>query len=264
MSMDNDSPNTAFVTGAGRGIGLAVAERFLSEGYAVALIDNNEQTLQLASRSLGHRERVHSVLCDVSVADDVQAAVDQVINRFGRIDALINNAGIADFTPVTETSFATWSDILATNLNGPFLCSQACVPIMLEQNGGSIVNVTSISGLRASTLRTAYGTSKAALAHLTKQFAAELGHVGIRVNAVAPGPIDTAMAKKVHSQEIRSDYHDAIPLNRYGLEREIASTIYFLCSDESSYITGQEICVDGGFGTTGIGLSSLRREWPQS
>ena len=133
---------------------------------------------------------------------------------------------------------------------------------MLQQRSGAIVNITSISGLRASTLRTAYGTSKAALAHLTKQFAAELGHCGIRVNAVAPGPIDTAMAKQVHSAEIRADYHDAIPLNRYGLEEEVASAIYFLCSDESSFITGQEVCVDGGFGTTGIGLSSLRKDCP--
>lgn len=260
--MSNDSPKTALITGAARGIGLAVAKRFLQEGYAVAVIDNNEQELQIATDELGQADKVLGVLCDVSVPDAVTATVDQVLNRFGRIDALINNAGIADFKPVTETSFSAWSEILATNLNGPFLCSQACVPAMLKQRSGAIVNITSISGLRASTLRTAYGTSKAALAHLTKQFAAELGHYGIRVNAVAPGPIDTAMAKKVHSEDIRADYHDAIPLNRYGLEQEVASTIYFLCSDESSFITGQEVCVDGGFGSTGIGLSSLRKDYP--
>ena len=260
MSKDENLVKTAFVTGAARGIGLTVARRFLDEGYAVALIDNNEQTLQAACLSLGHADRVQGVLCDVSIANDVTNAVEQVVGRFGRIDALINNAAIADFKPVTETSFSAWNEILATNLNGPFLCSQACVPVMLKQKSGSIVNVTSISGLRASTLRTAYGTSKAALAHLTKQFAAELAHFGVRVNAVAPGPIDTDMAKKVHSREIRSDYHAAIPLNRYGLEQEIANAIYFLCSDESSFITGQEICVDGGFSTTGIGLSSFRRD----
>ncbi len=115
-------------------------------------------------------------------------------------------------------------------------------------------------GLRASTLRVAYGTSKAALAHLTKQQAAELASLGIRVNAVAPGPVDTAMAKAVHSPEIRADYRDAIPLARYGLEEELAQAIVFLCSDKASYITGQVLAVDGGFDAVGIGLATLRGE----
>ena len=212
--MSGEFSKTVVVTGAARGIGLAVAKRFLHEGYAVALLDNNQPELQRAVESIGEPARVLSKVCDVSDPGAVKDSVSHVLERFARIDALVNNAGIADFKPVTETSFSDWSDILATNLNGPFLCSQACVPAMLKQGAGAIVNITSISGLRASTLRTAYGTSKAALAHLTKQFAAELGHHGIRVNAVAPGPIDTAMAKKVHSAEIRADYHDAIPLNR--------------------------------------------------
>jgi NAD(P)-dependent dehydrogenase (short-subunit alcohol dehydrogenase family) len=123
-----------------------------------------------------------------------------------------------------------------------------------------VVNIVSISGLRASTLRVAYGTSKAGLIHLTKQQAAELGNQGIRVNAVAPGPVDTEMAKKVHSAEIRADYHDVIPLNRYGLEEEIAEAIFFLSSNKASYINGQVLAVDGGFESTGIGLVSLRKE----
>ena len=121
-----------------------------------------------------------------------------------------------------------------------------------------MVNITSISGLRASTLRVAYGTSKAALAHLTLQQAAELGELGIRVNAVAPGPVNTKLALAVHSPEIRAAYHDAIPMNRYGHEDEIANLIIFLCSDEASYITGQEIAADGGFAAIGIGLPALR------
>ena len=141
----------------------------------------------------------------------------QVSERFGRLDALVNNAGIAIFKPLMETTFADWSRVLAVNLSGPFLCTQAAVPLLSER-GGSVVNITSISGLRASTLRTAYGTSKAALAQLTKQQAVELAQHGIRVDAVAPGPVDTAMAKAVHSPEIRADYHDAVPLGRYGLE----------------------------------------------
>jgi NAD(P)-dependent dehydrogenase (short-subunit alcohol dehydrogenase family) len=131
---------------------------------------------------------------------------------------------------------------------------------MREQGGGAIVNITSISAVRASTLRSAYGTSKAGLAHLTKQLAVELASLNIRVNAVAPGPVDTAMAKQVHSKEIRDDYHDAIPLNRYGLEEELAEAIFFLCSERASYITGQILAVDGGFDAAGIGLPTLRGE----
>jgi len=148
--------------------------------------------------------------------------------------------------------------VLAVNLTGPFLCTKAAVPLMRRHGGGAIVNITSISGLRASTLRSAYGTSKAGLAHLTKQLAVELAELGIRVNGVAPGPVDTAMAKAVHSAEIRADYHDAIPLNRYGLEEELAEAVYFLCSDRASYITGQILAVDGGFDAAGIGLPTLR------
>ena len=131
---------------------------------------------------------------------------------------------------------------------------------MLQNSGASIVNIGSISGMRASTLRVAYGTSKAALAHLTRQQAAELGNAGIRVNLVAPGPVDTAMAKQVHTPDIRADYHDTIPLNRYGLEEEIAAAVWFLCSDAASYVNGQTLAVDGGFEAAGIGLPSLRRQ----
>jgi NAD(P)-dependent dehydrogenase (short-subunit alcohol dehydrogenase family) len=127
------------------------------------------------------------------------------------------------------------------------------------RRGGAVVNIASISGLRASTLRVAYGTSKGALIHLTKQQAIELGNAGIRVNAVAPGPVDTEMAKLVHTVAIRSDYHDVIPLNRYGTAEEVAQTVGFLCSDEASYVNGQVIAVDGGFEASGVGLPTLRR-----
>ena len=123
---------------------------------------------------------------------------------------------------------------------------------------GAIVNIASISGLRASTLRIAYGTSKAGVIHLTKQQAAELGEFGIRANCVCPGPVRTKLAMAVHSPEIIAAYHDAIPLNRYGSEDEIAQVIYFLCSDKASYVTGQVIASDGGFESTGVGLPALR------
>jgi NAD(P)-dependent dehydrogenase (short-subunit alcohol dehydrogenase family) len=257
----NPSPSkVALVTGAARGIGLAVAKRFLAEGWRVALLDIEEQLLRGAVAGLASPERTMALHCDVSDAGAVNAAMAALSGRFGRLDALVNNAGVAVFAPLLETSDQDWERVLAVNLTGPFLCAKAAAPLMREHGGGAIVNITSISAVRASTLRSAYGTSKAGLAHLTKQLAVELAALGIRVNGVAPGPVDTAMAKAVHTPEIRADYHDAIPLNRYGLEEELAEAVFFLCSDRSSYITGQILAVDGGFEAAGIGLPTLRGE----
>jgi len=256
--MTTSLQKVALVTGAARGIGLATAKRFLADGWCVALLDIERRLLDDAVAALDDPDHTLAIHCDVSDAAAVAAAMAALNSRFGRLDALINNAGIAIFAPLLETEDQDWNRVLAVNLTGPFLCTKAAASLMREHGGGAIVNITSISAVRASTLRSAYGTSKAGLAHLTKQLAVELASLGIRVNAVAPGPVDTAMAKAVHSPEIRADYHDAIPLNRYGLEEELAEAIYFLCSDRASYITGQILAVDGGFDAAGIGLPTLR------
>ena len=248
----------AVVTGAARGIGLAITRRLLASGYAVSLWDVDGETLGATAASIEARDRILPITCDVSQPADVATATAEVEQRWGRLDVLVNNAGIAIFKPVLETTFDDWTRVLATNLNGPFLCTQACAPVMLRSGGGSVVNIASISGVRASTLRVAYGTSKAALMHLTKQHAVELGARGIRVNCVAPGPVDTAMALLVHSADIRTSYSDAIPLERYGTPEEIAEAVVFLCSDAASYINGQTLAVDGGFDAAGVGLPSLR------
>jgi NAD(P)-dependent dehydrogenase (short-subunit alcohol dehydrogenase family) len=253
----------ALVTGAARGIGLAVTRRFLDEGWNVGLLDIDAPELANAMAALDSPERTFALECDVAIEAQVAAAVARLDARFGRIDALVNNAGVAVFKPVLEHTAAEWERVIAVNLTGPFLCTNACAPIMLRGGGGSVVNIASISGLRASLLRLAYGTSKAGLIHLTKQQAAELGAIGIRVNAIAPGPVDTAMAKKVHTPDIRADYHDAIPLNRYGTEDEIASGVWFLCGDDASYVNGQTLAVDGGFDAVGIGLPTLRGTRPK-
>ena len=250
----------AVVTGAARGIGLAIAEKFLETGYRVALLDIDETTLAQTAEALRERPEAIAIVCDVSDPQQVQASIDRIADHFGRIDVLVNNAGRAIFKPAQETTFEDWSWILATNLNGPFLCTQACAPVMLETGGGSVVNIASISGVRASTLRIAYGTSKAALMHLTKQQAVEYGNLGIRVNAIAPGPVETAMAAQVHSADIRTSYRDAIPLARYGTPQEIADAVAFLCSDGASFINGQILAVDGGFDAAGVGLPSLRSQ----
>src|SRR5271156_5444352 len=258
--MTPSPPKVALVTGAARGIGLATAKRFLADGWRVALLDIEGEQLEQAVAGLAKADDTLALHCDVSDAKAVSLAIEQVAKRFGRLDALVNNAGVAVFTPLLETSDADWNRILAVNLTGPFICTKAAAPLMRDHDGGAIVNITSISAVRASTLRSAYGTSKAGLAHLTKQLAVELASLGIRVNGVAPGPVETAMAKAVHTPEIRADYRDAIPLNRYGLEEELAEAVFFLCSDRASYITGQILAVDGGFDAAGIGLPTLRGE----
>jgi NAD(P)-dependent dehydrogenase (short-subunit alcohol dehydrogenase family) len=245
----------SIVTGAARGIGLATTRQFLAAGHRVVMVDRDAAELATASRGLN---TVLPLPYDVSQPDQVQRMVQDSVAAFGRIDHLVNNAGVANFGPMESTSFETWREVMATNLDGVFLCTQAAVP-ELKKTRGAVVNIASISGLRASTLRIAYGTSKAGVIQLTKQQAVELGEYGIRVNCVAPGPVRTILAMAVHTQDIIDAYHDAIPLNRYGSEDEIANAIRFLCSDDASYVTGQVLAADGGFDSTGVGLPALRR-----
>lgn len=252
--MDKTAAKIAVVTGAARGIGLATARLLTKDGMRVVMVDRDADELHRAAPEVpGSLPLAY----DISVPEQVEAMVADTLKAFGRIDCLVNNAGVADFGPVEETDFKRWRTVMATNLDGVFLCSQAVTPA-LKATRGAIVNIASISGLRASTLRVAYGTSKAGVIQLTQQYAAELGEHGIRVNCVAPGPVRTKLSVAVHSPEIIKSYHDAIPLNRYGSENEIAEVIAFLCSEKASYVNGQTIAVDGGFESTGVGLPALR------
>ena len=244
----------ALITGAARGIGLATATLFHAEGRRVVMLDRDADELEAAAATL---PGAMTVTCDVSIPQQVAQAVAEVEQTCGRLDILVNNAGVADFGPLAETDFARWRRVMDTNLDGVFLMSQACLTL-LSARGGAIVNIASISGLRASTLRVAYGTSKAAVIHLTKQLAYTNAEYGIRANCVCPGPVNTKLALAVHSPEIRAAYHDAIPLNRYGTEREIAEVICFLASERASFVTGQVVASDGGFESTGVGLPALR------
>lgn len=250
----------AVVTGGARGIGRAIAEWFLAHGHCVALLDIDRATLAATEAALARPEQVLALGCNVADPAEVDAAAAAVLARWGRVDALVNNAGVAVFKPVLETSFAEWRQVMATNLDGVFLCSQAFGAVMKAQQSGAIVNIASSSGLRASTLRVAYGTSKAAIIHLTKQYAVELGNFGVRVNAVCPGPVETEMAKQVHSPAIRADYYDAVPLGRYGTPEEMAELVGFLCSKAASYVNGQALANDGGFDAAGVGIPAFRRD----
>ncbi len=246
---------TALITGAARGIGLATAELFQANGYHVVVLDRDAEALSAAAAQLPEAE---PMLFDLALPETAAQVAKQIEEKFGALAALVNNAGVADFGPIEDCDPAMWRKVMDTNLDGMFYLTQALTP-QLKAGGGSGVNIASISGLRASTLRVAYGTSKAAVMQLSKQQAVELGEYGIRVNCVAPGPVRTKLAMAVHTQEIIDAYHDAIPLNRYGQEIEIAEVIYFLCSQKASYVTGQLIAVDGGFEATGVGLPALRR-----
>lgn len=245
---------TALVTGAARGIGLATTHLFLADGWRVIMVDRDAPALEAASAELADAQ---PILADVSIPEDV-ARIEAEARLDAGLDALVNNAGVAEFGPIEATDFARWRTVMETNLDGVFLMTQALTPA-LRAAQGAIVNIASISGLRASTLRVAYGTSKAAVIQLTQQQAVELGEHGIRANCVCPGPVRTKLALAVHTPEIIDAYHDAIPLNRYGSEQEIAEAILFLCSGKASYITGQSLAVDGGFEAAGVGLPALRR-----
>jgi len=245
----------ALVTGAARGIGLATVTQLVTAGTQVVMVDRDADELERSSALFG--DRVLPLPLDVSVPQQVTEIFQETVEKFGRLDSLVNNAGVADFGPIEQTSFERWRSVMDTNLDGVFLCAQAATPL-LKASRGCMVNIVSISGLRASTLRVAYGTSKAAVIHLSQQLAVELGEYNIRVNCVAPGPVRTKLALAVHTQEIIDAYHDAIPLNRYGSEEEIANLIVFLCSPKAGYITGQTIAADGGFECTGVGLPALR------
>ena len=249
------SRKTALITGAARGIGLATAQLMTQHGYQIAIVDRDEDELNKAVCDV---DGAKAFACDVSDPEAVNAMVAAISEWSGQIDVVVNNAGVADFGPIEDTDFARWRRVMATNLDGVFLVSQACIPA-LKQTKGALVNIASISGLRASTLRVAYGTSKAAVIQLTLQQAAELGEYGIRANCVCPGPVRTKLAMAVHTQDIINAYHDALPLNRYGSEAEIAEAIAFLASDKASYITGQILAADGGFEATGVGLPALRK-----
>ena len=210
--MESNKKKLAIVTGAARGIGLATAKLFSQNDYKVAIVDRDKN--KLSNLSLANN-LMKSFCYDISDFNNVDMMYQEILEWHDKVDVLVNNAGVADFGSIEMTDFKRWNEVMKTNLDGAFMCSQKAINY-LKTTKGSIINIASISGLRASTLRVAYGTSKAAIIQLTKQQAAELGEYGIRVNCVAPGPVKTKLAMAVHTQDIIDAYHDAIPLNRYG------------------------------------------------
>ena len=239
---------TVIITGASKGIGRATAKKFAKEGFRVVINYNNSKEEAYAlEQELSEITEVISVKADISKKDEAEFLVSEIVKRFGRIDVLINNAGISmHSTLFTDTDEKDWQQIFNVNLFGMFNVTKAALPFMIHEKSGAIVNVSSIWGVSGASCEVLYSSAKAAVNGFTKSLAKELAPSGIRVNAVAPGVIETKMNAFL-SEEERKAIEDEIPMGRYGNTEEIASAIYFLASDESSYITGQVLTADGGF-----------------
>ncbi|QKV17035.1 SDR family NAD(P)-dependent oxidoreductase [Oricola thermophila] len=239
------------ITGGASGIGFASAKLLLARGFAPWLLDLNRRTLAEACAELGiPAER--GIVCDVADEVSVGKAIGEV-TQTGQLAGVVNSAGIAVDSPAVDTSVEEFRRILEVNLIGSFIVSRETARIWLERgDAGSIVNISSISGMRGNKGRSAYGASKGGINTMTMVMANELGPHGIRVNAVAPGPIDTPLARKVHTADVRAQWHRKVPLRRYGTTEEVAGTVAFLISDDGGYVNGQVIAVDGGFITAGI------------
>jgi NAD(P)-dependent dehydrogenase (short-subunit alcohol dehydrogenase family) len=243
----------AVVTGGASGIGQATAVYLLEKGWRVAILDLDTPALAAARSTYAGNANVYVAPLDVTQETQVNAAIDGVEQTFGPIDGVVNCAGIAADHHVLETPAELFRKVLAVNVVGTFMVGKAVASHMLERQHGSIVNIASISGLRGSKGRSAYGASKGAVVTLTQVMANDLAEFGIRVNAIAPGPIETPMVKALHTQADRDLYHRFVPMNRYAEPREIASVVGFLLDDaQSSYITAEIIAVDGGYRGAGI------------
>lgn len=253
--MQHDNPDLrldglrTIVTGASRGIGLAIAERLAKNGARVALVSRKQPSLDQAASTLAqHGVATLTVAANMSDSDQVRAIAPKVIDTWGGIDVLVNNAASNPvFGPITELAEEGWDKILATNLKGPFLLSQAAATDMLQRGSGAIVNIASTGALEPSPMIGAYCVSKAAIVMLTKVMAAELGPRGIRVNCIAPGLVETKFADVlVNTPAIHDAYVSRAALRRHGQPEEIAGAAHYLVSPAASYMTGQVMVIDGG------------------
>lgn len=246
MSEKNER-RVAIVTGATRGIGRAVAIRLANDGFNIVVNYRGDEApaTALVEELQANGAEARAIRADITSADDVASLIEGAIAAFGKLDVLINNAGITRDMLLMRMSEADWDAVLTTNLKGAFLCSKAAIRPMIRQRGGAIVNLTSVIGLVGNAGQANYAAAKAGLVGFTKSLAKEVGSRGITVNAVAPGFIETRLTD-VLSDEIKEASINQIPLGRFGTPEDVAGAVSFLVSPAASYITGHTLSVDGG------------------
>ncbi|HHU16232.1 MAG: 3-oxoacyl-[acyl-carrier-protein] reductase [Kiritimatiellae bacterium] len=236
----------AVVTGAARGIGQEISKRLAQEGADVALCDLQAEWLaETAGIVEGLGRKALSLAVDVGDSEAVNACINEVIKVFGKVDIMVNNAGITKDTLLVRMSDDDWDAVLRVNLKGTFLFSRAVAKHMMKQRSGAIINIASISGVIGTAGQANYAASKAGVIALTKSTANELASRGVRANAIAPGFISSKMTDAL-SEDVRKQYLSRIPLGRFGTVEDIANAVVFLASEQSSYMTGQTLHVNGG------------------
>lgn len=245
---------TILVTGGASGIGFAIVEAVLAKGWRAVVIDREEQSLDRSREALGaFSDRTRFERLDIADEAAVVDAFTRLESEDGPITGVVNSAGIARDLPSLETSADLFRRILDVNLIGSFIVSREAAKRMRGRGHGAIVNIASVSGIRGNIGRVAYGASKGGVITMTQVMAVELASLGIRVNAVAPGPIETPLVREVHTEQVRAEWMATVPQRRYGQPSDIASAATFLLDQTASgFITGQTLCVDGGFTAAGL------------
>jgi 3-oxoacyl-[acyl-carrier protein] reductase len=240
----------AMVTGAGGGVGRAISKRLSEEGCKVVLIGRNRDKLTKVAAEMGEKKNVLSVVADITKEAEVLLALEQTISSFDSVDILVNNAGmITDPVPFHETSEDQWNELMDTNLTGTFRMTKAILPVMIKSNGGSIVNISSVLGIRSipKVPLSVYGVTKAGIIMFTKSIAVEYGQYGVRSNCLCPSTIRSSIIEPyLQDDNAKKILESTFPLRRIGEPDDIAGAAAYLCSDDAKWVTGSVIMIDGG------------------